>query len=84
MAVQILPALQVEPPIDRLIWRLQKAQRTAQAVVRLIPRAGLELRIDVDGDLRWSSCYSWNTRRLDAEADRKREQLEACGWTPAG
>ena len=43
--------------------------------------AGLELRIDVDGDLRWSRCYGWTTRELDTEAENKRHALRERGWT---
>jgi hypothetical protein len=81
MAVRIVPARIPDPPIDRLVWRLVKAQRTAQGVVRLIPRAGLALRIEVDHELHWSRCYGWNTGELDAESERKRGALRQHGWS---
>ncbi len=81
VCVGLAPLRVPQPPIDRVVWRLQKAQRTVQAVVRLIPRAGVELRIDVDGDLRWSQAYGWNARELDAEAERKRDAFRERGWS---
>ena len=58
------------------------AAREAHALVHEWPH-GHELRVLVDGELRWAKLFRGDTRRLDAEADHKREQLEARGWTLA-
>ena len=48
---------QLPPPNDRLTWRLVTGQRCAQAVLRVLEGLGLELRISIDGELRWSRLY---------------------------
>ena len=45
---------------------------------------GCEMRVMVDGELRWARPYRENAGELRREAEHKRQQLEACGWTPAG
>jgi hypothetical protein len=73
MTVRLVPAPQLPPPDDRLVWRLLKGERCAQAVLRVLD-FGLELRISVDEDLRWSQVVRDGT--LDALASEKRRALE--------
>ena len=83
MSVGLVGPRQPDPLIDRALWRALKGQRTAQAVVRLIPGVGLELRIEVDGQLRWSRVYGWDTRALDREAARSAARWRRmAGWNP--
>jgi hypothetical protein len=67
---------------DRLLWRLVKGQRTAVAVAREISGYGLELRIEIDGELRWSQMIR-HGQGLEAESAAKRQALEALGWCAA-
>ena len=78
MAVRIVPADEPAPPVDLVLWRLVKAERTALAVLRVLP-FGAELRISIDGDL-WCSEVSGDVRTLARE---KRHAFHMRGWCSA-
>ena len=76
MAVRIVPASEPAAPVDLVLWRLVKAQRTAQAALRVLP-FGSELRISVDGEL----CYTEMSADVRTLAREKRHAFEVRGWS---
>ena len=68
--------------IDRPLWTLQRGARRAQAIAREVPGVGLELRIDIDGELRWSKLYRGGVG-VGMEAAAKRTALLEKGWIDA-
>jgi hypothetical protein len=77
-----VPAHEPEPPIVRPLWSLLHGNRCVVAVVRqwsYVP--GLELLITLNGALRWARFYR-DASELEAEAERKRQQMTQRGWTP--
>jgi hypothetical protein len=80
MTVRLVPAPQLPSPDDRLLWLLLKGERCAQAVVRVLD-FGLELRVTVDTELRWSQLVRDGT--IAALALEKRRAFEERGWVAA-
>ena len=83
------PAMSAEPPappspIEHRLWRLEQCGRQMTAVVRATP-LGLELLIAIDDELQWSRAYRVALAgELRVDADRKREEFKAKGWTTEG
>jgi hypothetical protein len=81
VAVKLVPAVRRVAPHDRPLCRLLKGERFALAVVRVyaeLPRAR-ELRITVDGHLRWHQLF--HGPGLEDAAYEKRRLLEERGWS---
>ena len=75
MSVRIVPAPEPPNPVERPLWRLVKAQRTAVALIHEWPH-GWELRIEVDGQLRWARLFRRDHDGLLREADKRRALRE--------
>ena len=73
-----------KPPTvnDRPVWTLQHGDRRAQAIAREVRGVGVELVINVDGELRWSQLYRGGIG-LGMAAAEKRQALLDRGWTDA-
>ena len=69
------------PPPERVLWRLAKGERIAEARVRE-RNHGCELQFLVDGRLWWSQLLCPNSSELMPRAIERREELERLGWTP--
>ena len=65
---------------DRLLWRLHKGPRTVEAHVHEWPH-GYDLIVFVDGRLRWSQLFRYDTRDLQDASEQKRRALTERGWT---
>ena len=79
VAVRIVPARRQPRPVERALWRLVRAQRRAVAVVHEWPH-GSELRIEIDGALRWSQLFRGDAGELEREAEHKRRALQGRRW----
>ena len=66
-------------PVERVVWRLWKNDRTAAAVIRDVPSMGRELRITVEGVLYWCALYR-HGGQLEAMATQHRVDFEHLGW----
>ena len=84
MSVGLAPARNLfEPPPERVLWKLVRGDRRAEALVREWPH-GEELCVFVDGLLRWSKLFRDNARDLELESNIKRQALYACRWADDG
>ncbi len=72
-----VPKVAPTPPMERVIWRLRKGERTAEARVREM-RHGQELRINVDGTLRWAQLYR-SVGVVESAAERH-SAFVSLGW----
>ena len=61
---------------------MQRGDRRAQAIAREVRGVGVELVINVDGELRWSQLYRGGIG-LGMAAAEKRQALLERGWTDA-
>ena len=75
-----VPAVAPARPAERVLWRLRKGERIAEASVRELPH-GDELRFIADNVLRWSQVFRGDRRELTARANDKRQDFERLGWT---
>ena len=75
-----VPVPQSPRPMERLLWRLRKGDRIAEASVREMPH-GCELRFIADNVLRWSQVFRGDRSELTARAHEKRQDFERLGWT---
>ena len=75
----------VNPPYDpapeHALWSLSKAGHRCDATAQMT-ETGLELRIAIDGELSWSRVYRVALAEdVAADAEEKRLEFEANGWT---
>ena len=79
-----VPAVAPPPPVERLLWRLIKGRRIAEAHVRDVPH-GAELRFTVNGALVWSKVFrgAQAERELQTMADAKLTEFERLEWSAA-
>ena len=68
---------------DRVLWCLVKGEQRAEAAVRVIHGAGIDLRYPHNGDLRERRLYR-DEGQLQASAAAKRNDLLAKGWVDPG
>jgi hypothetical protein len=68
-------------PCDVLLWRVVKAGRMAQAVIRLLP-GGRELRVYVGQELAWARLFHdhEDSRVLGEMADGCLADFRRTGW----
>lgn len=66
--------------MERLLWRLRKGERIAEASVRELSH-GSELRFVADGVLRWSQVFRGEQSELTQRAIEKRQDFARLGWT---
>ena len=74
-----VPAIAPVQPLERVLWRLRKESRIAEARVREMP-FGFELRFIADGVLRWSQVFRGERGEISDRAIEKRRQFERLGW----
>ena len=67
------------PAPERVLWRLRKGERIAEARVRVVP-FGYELRFVAGGVLQWSQFFSTQEGELVQRALEKRQDFERMGW----
>jgi hypothetical protein len=77
MSVGLVPTLTPAPPVERVLWRLRKGERIAEARIREMPH-GQELRINVDGNLRWAQLY--RSVGVVESATERHATFVALGW----
>ena len=68
----------VQPP-ERVMWRLRKDSRIAEARVRELS-FGCELRFIADGILRSTEVFRGERGELSDRATAKRRDFERLGW----
>ena len=83
MAVKLVGPVSVPHRHDRPCWRLVKGQRCALAVIREYVEIAnaRELRIAVDGELRWSKLV--RGAGLEELSASMRADFERLGWSAA-
>ena len=74
-----VPAIAPVQPLERVLWRLKKDSRIAEARVRELA-FGLELRFIADGVLRSSEVFRGERGELTDRALEKRPHFERLGW----
>jgi hypothetical protein len=75
------PAAPEPMPVERVIWTLVKAARSARAIERAHP-LGRELRLLVASEFLWSRVIRPGDETT-VEAEAARIALVARGWSPA-
>ena len=74
-----VPAIAPVQPLERVLWRLRKESRIAEARVREMP-FGFELRFIADGVLRFSQVFQGDGGEMSDRALEKRREFERLGW----
>ena len=77
-----VPAIAPVQPLERVLWRLRKESRIAEARVRELP-FGCELRFIADGVLRWSQVFQEQRGEIGTARSRSATSLNASDgvWT---